>query len=646
MKDNNKAEMTADSTDINKTSSIGLEGGNDNAINKTESEDTAKAIEVSCDEMIDVSGFNRDFQGILDILGVQGNLPGMENTAITEERAQVDTEEKTHPNIDDNIEGNIPVNGAEITKEQSFTGAEDVSLPDAIGKSGFAGDKIHQEEDVEIKFESNLSNLAGAPDTGLNEYDADLPREIKKGMLPVERQEARSYKSNGAGFMTLVSAAAFLGIFLVGAFGPRPTYSESEKRALAERPELSFMGVINGNYFSEIEKWFSDTFPFKERILGMESRLEMFYGVGGEAYYGNKKDFVEDTIPETAESLAPVVELIPKEEIEETPEETVDKYHTLVETNEDGTLKVDTEPKETVEITGEQAGNIYVNNNRAYEIFYYNQGGSVKYASVINTVKAMLPECEVYDILVPNSFGVELDPSLQEELGSGNMPDAFNYIFSLMDPSVHRISVFDTMSIHKDEYIYFGTDHHWTGLGAYYAYKDFCMEKGITPHELSEYQHVDYPGFYGTFYFATNRNEALKANPDHVEAWIPMGTNDATIVDENGNEYKSKVINDVSEANAGRKYNCFLNGDNAFTMISNPNITDGSSCVVIKESYGNAFTPFLVDHYQKVYVVDYRYYKDNLRQFILDNKVQDIIFVNNVQAITERVSDEILSAFS
>ena len=125
-----------------------------------------------------------------------------------------------------------------------------------------------------------------------------------------------------------------------------------------------------------------------------------------------------------------------------------------------------------------------------------------------------------------------------------------------------------------------------------------------------------------------------------------MGTNDATIVDENGNEYKSKVINDVSEANAGRKYNCFLNGDNAFTMISNPNITDGSSCVVIKESYGNAFTPFLVDHYQKVYVVDYRYYKDNLRQFILDNKVQDIIFVNNVQAITERVSDEILSAFS
>ena len=617
MKDENKAEMTADNTDINITagSSRGMEAGIENSINKMEDNETSPK---DFDEMPDASEFNRNFQGILDILGVQSNQPVIDNTAITEEGAGATAEDDTQIKGDENVEENIPVNGPEITKEQPYTGVKDVKASNRKAESELILQEINQEEVVGTK------NDAPSAD-GSKEY---------------------SFKSKGAGFILLVSATAFLGIFLVGAFGTRPAYSESEKRALTELPEFNFTGMMNGNYFSGIEKWFSDTFPFKERILGMESRLEAAYGVGGEAYYGNKKDFVEDTIPETAESLAPVVELIPKEETEETPEETIDKYHTLVETNEDGTLKVDTEPRETVEITGEQAGNIYVNNNRAYEIFYYNQGGSVKYASVINTIKAMLPECNVYDILVPNSFGVELDQSLQEELGSGNMADAFNYIFSLMDPSVHRISVFDTMSLHKDEYIYFGTDHHWTGLGAYYAYGDFCKEKGITPHELSEYQHVDYPGFYGTFYFATNRNEALKANPDHVEAWIPMGTNDAIIVDENGTEYKSKVINDVSEANAGRKYNCFLNGDNAFTMISNPNITDGSSCVVIKESYGNAFAPFLVDHYQNVYVVDYRYYKDNLRQFILDNKVQDIIFVNNVQAITERVSDEILSVFS
>ena len=30
---------------------------------------------------------------------------------------------------------------------------------------------------------------------------------------------------------------------------------------------------------------------------------------------------------------------------------------------------------------------------------------------------------------------------------------------------------------HRDEYIYFGTDHHWTADGAYYAYEAYCESK-------------------------------------------------------------------------------------------------------------------------------------------------------------------------
>ena len=506
------------------------------------------------------------------------------------------------------------------------------------------------EEDIaetEPEISGDSSEISEEDDSKDEKTDIHAGEESKsKADEEIDFQAVeKELRSNGARFMAGASMGVFAGIFAVGAFAARPAYSESEKRALAEKPEFSINGVLDGSYFTEFEKWFSDTVPFKENLLGMESKMEAFYGVGGESYYGNKSDVVEDTIPETAESLAPIVTLETKAQ-EETQKETEDMYQSLVETNADGTLKVDTEPKEEVEVTGEQAGNIYVSNNKAYEIFYYNQGGSVKYASVLNTVKAMLPEVNVYDILVPNSFGVELDPSLQEELGSGNMQDAFNYIFSMMDPEIHRLSVFDTLYAHKDEYIFFNTDHHWTGLGAYYSYRTFCEEKGIKPHELSDFQYVDYSGFYGTFYFATNRNESLKANPDHVEAWIPMGTNDMVATDENGQTFKANIINDVSEANAGRKYNCFIKGDNAFTVINNPQITDGSSCVVVKESYGNAFVPFLVDHYQSVYVVDYRYYRDNLTQFIRDNRIQDLIFVNNVQAITEKVSDEILSAFS
>ena len=32
---------------------------------------------------------------------------------------------------------------------------------------------------------------------------------------------------------------------------------------------------------------------------------------------------------------------------------------------------------------------------------------------------------------------------------------------------------------HRDEYIYFGTDHHWTADGAYYAYEGIRSSQRI-----------------------------------------------------------------------------------------------------------------------------------------------------------------------
>ena len=74
-------------------------------------------------------------------------------------------------------------------------------------------------------------------------------------------------------------------------------------------------------------------------------------------------------------------------------------------------------------------------------------------------------------------------------------------------------------------------------------------------------------------------------------------------------------------------------GDNPFTVIENPEVSNGESCIVVKESFGNAFVPFLVDHYQTVYVVDYRYYSGSITQLARDKGVKDVLFVNNLSAI-------------
>ena len=192
---------------------------------------------------------------------------------------------------------------------------------------------------------------------------------------------------------------------------------------------------------------------------------------------------------------------------------------------------------------------------------------------------------------------------------------------------------------HRSEYIYFRTDHHWTALGAYYAYREFCGAKGITPHSLSEYEVSQFDGFLGSFYNDAGKPDIMKNDPDTVTAYHPISTEarmqyvNKKTGNENDELTPGKVIYDESDAAASLKYGTFITGDNPYTVIENPDLSDGSKCVVVKESFGNAFVPFLVDHYQTVYVIDYRYYSGSVSDFAKTNGVTDVIFINNLSAI-------------
>ena len=126
----------------------------------------------------------------------------------------------------------------------------------------------------------------------------------------------------------------------------------------------------------------------------------------------------------------------------------------------------------------------------------------------------------------------------------------------------------------------------------------------------------------------------MAANPDTVTAYHPISTEARMRYGKSESDLTAgKVIYDESSADAGLKYGTFIMGDNPYTVIENPDLSDGSSCVVVKESFGNAFVPLLVDHYQTVYVIDYRYYTGSVTDFAKTNRVTDVIFVNNLSAI-------------
>ncbi len=437
--------------------------------------------------------------------------------------------------------------------------------------------------------------------------------------------------------------------FVIGILIPlRPERSDIEKRELSKFPALSWSSIWDGSFFEGVSTWFSDTFPFRENFLSIGSGLESMYGIHTQEIHGNT-NAVADEIPDSTDTVvtpAPVVTVsatptaTPTPTAEATPEATVTETPTAAPTEEPATQDG------TIHANPEVAGTVYIADNKGFEIYYFNRGGADAYASMLNTVRSSLPSnVNVYDMLAPTNFSVCLDENIQSNLGGSSARDAFNYINSLLDTSIIQIPVLDTLINHNAEYIYYNTDHHWTALGAYYAYRQFCSIKGITPHELSYFTEVEYSGFLGTFYSYSNQSEALANNPDTVKAYIPAGTNDETVTDETGATYSLNVVNDMTDSSAGSKYSAFLGGDNALTEITNPNITDGSSCVLIKESYGNAFAPFLVDHYQHVYVIDYRYYNQNLSNFISEKGINDVIFLNNSDALSEANSESMLNMF-
>ena len=274
--------------------------------------------------------------------------------------------------------------------------------------------------------------------------------------------------------------------------------------------------------------------------------------------------------------------------------------------------------------------------NTGYEMYNYVGSLAEKYQQIVNGVADDLSgTATVYVMAIPLSSGITLPDSLYSDIPGSDQAQAEKDILAGMGNNVKTVALHDTLMAHRNEYIYFRTDHHWTALGAYYAYAQFCAAKGITPHELSEYEISQYPGFLGSFYNDSGKPDAMAATPDTVNAYHPVSSTAAMKYgsSEDSELTGGKVIFDESTAAASLKYGTFIMGDNPYTVIENPDLTDGSACIVVKESFGNAFVPFLVDHYQTVYVVDYRYYGGSVTALARSKNVSDVLFVNNLSAI-------------
>lgn len=233
-------------------------------------------------------------------------------------------------------------------------------------------------------------------------------------------------------------------------------------------------------------------------------------------------------------------------------------------------------------------------------------------------------------IIIPESFSI-----YKELLPSGlNLVDEIEYInninreFNSLN-NVKSINLIDIFIKNKDSYIYYKTDHHWTSLGAYLAYKEYTSINNIEAVDMNNLKENRVDGFLGT-YFSKSKNFNVKE--DYILHY------DNNNIDVNIDGVVVDGLNDDSKWSSSDKYSAFLRGNNGLTIINNNSINDKSKILVIKDSYANSFIQFLVNNYNEVYVVDLRSFIGSFNEFYNNNNFDEVLIMYSFKNLVNDVN--------
>lgn len=490
-------------------------------------------------------------------------------------------------------------------------------------------DEAHEKakEKAKLKAERALKEQEKAD----KRKEKELLKKTKKEQLKQTRKEKRKTviekaSKNRARLLKIATFFLMLytGTVLAFIIPLRPSYSETEKRMLAEFPEFTAEAFVSGDYFSDISTWFSDTFPFREALTKFNTEIKNLYGFDTISIHGDVEQ--GDEIPDTPLDNPPVEETKPVSEPKPQPQAPV----TMPDENDLNTDNGDPNAAKP-DYNTQSLGAIIVANDSAYEYYSFSEDLAPRFInSVSNIKKASHNKPDVYAMVIPTSIDIKLNDALRADINSANQKKALDYFNASFKNTTVVDGIYEAERLHRNEYTYFRTDHHWTALGAYYAYEQFAQTKGIKPIPLSKYQTRTFDGFLGTFYSGSGQTSKLAETPDKVVAYLPFNNTTCHIVEANGNAFDWDVIKDVTNYERGMKYITFIGGDNAITTITNHDNPNGETCIVIKESFGNAFVPFLIPHYSTIYVIDPRHYTGTLSEFTEDKVIDDVIFLANI----------------
>lgn len=259
-----------------------------------------------------------------------------------------------------------------------------------------------------------------------------------------------------------------------------------------------------------------------------------------------------------------------------------------------------------------------------------NEGQLQRNLQAMNDFAAAHPQLNMVAAIVPNAATIHADklpanaPVRDQQADLDRIQKALSKLFF--------VDVTGTLTEHKDEQLFYRTDHHWTSLGAAYAFEAIAPALDIRAPALSTYtRYTASTTFSGTLSAKTG----IRDLADEVELFVPATEVIYFVKYPDGEEVRTlyrKAALDTKD-----HYTVFFGGNYPRVDITTTAET-GKNLLVFKDSYANCFLQFLYPYYEHITMVDPRYYYDSVETILSGEAITDVLYLYNLDTFLSDTS--------
>lgn len=238
------------------------------------------------------------------------------------------------------------------------------------------------------------------------------------------------------------------------------------------------------------------------------------------------------------------------------------------------------------------------------------------------------PEQKISVMLVPTA-GMILKDKLPENAPMFDQQIAYDLVKRGLG-GISYIDLIPLLTEHSTEDLYYKTDHHWTTRGAFLAYSAWCEANACSADLDSFLTELVTDKFQGSLYSKVLGSYCVA---DKIELYRQR-EEAAYDVAYNFGKMRSHTVYARERLLQKDKYQVFLNGNHPEVTIRTSQ-TNGRHLLIIKDSFANAFVPFLLKEYETIHLIDLRYYNGNIDDYMLENEINECLILYNIKNFCE-----------